>query len=124
MKIERFEQLEAWKEARALVSQVYRLAKKTGDFERDYRFRDQLTAATVSSMSNIAEGFARRSDQEFTHFFFITKSSCAEVQSLLYVVVDQRHLTEEELRQLYTQADKVARLTSGLISYLLQSVQK
>jgi four helix bundle protein len=124
MKIERFEDLEAWKEARTLVSKIYELTKKTADFGRDYRFRDQLTAAAVSVMSNIAEGFSRRSDREFTQFLFITKGSCAEVQSLLYVALDQRYLTEATFQQLYAQADKVARLTSGLISYLLQTVEK
>jgi four helix bundle protein len=111
MKIERFEDLEAWKEARTLVSKIYELTKKTADFGRDYRFRDQLTAAAVSVMSNIAEGFSRRSDREFTQFLFITKGSCAEVQSLLYVALDQRYLTEATFQQLYAQADKVARLT-------------
>ncbi|MGE0683588.1 MAG: four helix bundle protein [Candidatus Binatia bacterium] len=48
MGIERFEELETWQEARVLVSQVYELTKKTVNFGRDYRFRDQLTAASVS----------------------------------------------------------------------------
>jgi len=121
MKIERFEDLEAWREARILVSQIYGLAKETEHFGRDYRFCDQLTAAAVSVMSNIAEGFSRRSDREFTHFLFITKGSCAEVQSLLYVALDQRHTTEPGFQRLYGQTEKVARLTSRLITYLLQS---
>jgi len=124
MKIERFEELEAWKKARILVSQIYGLVRKTTDFGRDYRFRDQLTAAAVSVMSNIAEGFSRRSDREFTQFLFIAKGSCAEVQSLLYVALDQHYLTETDFQELYDQADQVARLTSGLISYLLHSSQK
>lgn len=119
MKIERFEELEAWKEARGLVSQVYEKTRESADLGRDYRFRDQLTAAAVSAMSNIAEGFSRRTDREFTQFLFITKGSCAEVQSLLYVVLDQRYLPEADFQRLYAQAEKVARLTSGLITYLL-----
>jgi four helix bundle protein len=75
-------------------------------------------------MSNSAEGFAHKSDREFTHFLFITKGPCAEVQSLLYGALDQRHMTQEDFQQLYTQADKVAKLTSGLISYLFFSETK
>lgn len=121
MKLERFEELEAWKEARVLVSQVYNLIKGTARSERDYRFCDQFTAAAVSVMSNIAEGFSRRSDREFAQFLFIAKGSCAEVQSLLYLALDQRYTTEADRQSLYAQTDKVARLTSGLITYLLRT---
>jgi four helix bundle protein len=121
MKIERFEELEAWKEARMLVSQVYGITRETTKLRQDYRFRDQLTAAAVSVMSNIAEGFSRRTDREFTQFLFIAKGSCAEVQSLLYVALDQRYVAEADFQKLYAQAEKVAKLTSGFISYLLRS---
>ena len=124
MKLARFEELEAWKEARVLVSQVYAMIRETANLRRDYRFRDQLTAAAVSVMSNIAEGFSRRSDREFTHFLFIAKGSCAEVQSLLYVALDQQYMTEADFQRLYAQAEKVARLTSGLITYLLRTTQR
>lgn len=124
MKIERFEELEAWKDARVLVSQVYELTKRTDSFGRDYRFRDQITAAAVSVMSNIAEGFSRRSSREFIQFLFIAKGSCAEVQSLLYVALDQRYATEPDFQRFYGQAEKVARLTSGLITYLLRRVRE
>ncbi len=121
MKIERFEELEAWKEARVLVSQVYGITREATNVRQDSRFRDQLTAAAVSVMSNIAEGFSRRTDREFTQFLFIAKGSCAEVQSLLYVALDQRYVAEADFQRLYAQAEKVAKLTSGLITYLLRS---
>jgi four helix bundle protein len=120
MTIQRFEDLEAWKEARVLVAEVYKLVQRAEDFKRDYRFRDQITAAAVSTMSNIAEGFARRSDREFVQFLFITKGSCAEVQSLLYAALDQRYVAENDFQQCYARAEKVAKLTSGLITYLLR----
>src|SRR5712691_5665190 len=111
MKVVRFEDLEAWKEARALVSQVYKMVRATKDLKRDYRFCDQITAAAVSVMSNIAEGFSRRSGREFTQFLFIAKGSCGEVQSLLYVALDQQYLTVPEFQRLYAQSETVAKLT-------------
>jgi len=72
-------------------------------------------------MSNIAEGFSRRSDREFVQFLFIAKGSCAEVQSLFYVALDQQYMTDNDFQKLYAQADKVAKLTSGLITYLLRT---
>lgn len=119
MKIERFEDLQAWKEARALVSQIYRAIRTAESLKRDYRFRDQIAAAAVSVMSNVAEGFSRRSDREFTQYLFIAKGSCAEVQSLLYVALDQEYISQTDFDALYEQAEKAAKLISGLITYLL-----
>ena len=124
MKIERFEDLEAWQAARVLVSQVYDMTRQAQDTERDYRFRDQITAAAVSVMSNIAEGFSRRTDREFAQFLFISKGSCAEVQSLLYVALDQGYTNKADFQRIYGQAESVARLTSGLITYLLRNTTK
>ena len=124
MKVERFEDLEAWKAARVLVSQVYDMTGQAQDTVRDYRFRDQITAAAVSVMSNIAEGFSRRTDREFAQFLFISKGSCAEVQSLLYVALDQGYTNKVSFQKIYGQAESVARLTSGLITYLLRNTTK
>ena len=82
MKVERFEDLEVWKEARGLVSMVYQAAKENGAIGKDYRFRDQINAAAVSVMSNIAEGFCRRTNKEFVQFLLVAKGSCAEVRTL------------------------------------------
>ncbi len=71
-------------------------------------------------MSNIAEGFSRRSDKEFTQFLFVAKGSTAEVQSLLYVALDQEYLTETDFSALYEKADEVARILSGFITSLLR----
>ncbi len=65
MRIERFEDLECWQEARILVKMVYKSIDDSEKFKKDYRFRDQITSAAVSTMSNIAEGFSRKSNKEF-----------------------------------------------------------
>ena len=119
LKIERFEDIKAWQEARVLVRMIYDAAKSDKAFSSDYRFRDQIRSAAVSIMSNIAEGFSRRSTKEFTQFLFIAKASAAEVQSQLYVALDQTYLTQEQFDHLYAKSDEVARITSGLIQYLL-----
>jgi len=121
MNITRFENLDCWKEARILVSAVYQAAREGKTFKQDYRFRDQITAAAVSIMSNVAEGFSRRSDREFTQFLFIAKGSCGEVQSLLYVAVDQAYISKAEFTRLYEHTEVVAKLISRLITYLLAS---
>ena len=118
VKIQRFEDLECWQEARKLVNMVYRAADDNERFKKDYRFRDQITSAAVSAMSNIAEGFSRKSNKEFIQFLFISKSSVSEVQSLLYAARDRNYVNDKTFDTVYQQGDKVARIDSGLITYL------
>jgi len=117
--IKRFEDIRAWQEARVLTKQIYALCKQSLGLRGDRRLRDQLQAASVSVMSNIAEGFSRRTDKEFTQFLFVAKGSTAEVQSLLYVALDQDYLSEQDFAGLYSKADEVARILSGFITSLL-----
>jgi len=118
MKIERFEDIEAWQEARKLVRLVYESVNKNPEFKRDFRLVNQIQAAAVSSMSNIAEGFCRRSNKEFIQYLYISKSSAAEVQSDLYVALDQNYITQEDFNIVYEQAEIVSKKDSGFIKYL------
>jgi four helix bundle protein len=119
MKIEKFEDIQAWQEARILVEMIYGAIKLNKSFYNDYKFREQITDAAVSIMSNIAEGFSRRSNKEFIQFLFISKSSAAEVQSHLYVALDQEYMTKPQFNMMYDQADKICRYVSNFITYLL-----
>lgn len=118
MKILKFEDLECWQEAKKLVNMVYDMINSDEKFKRDYRLRDQVTSAAVSTMSNIAEGFSRQSNKEFIQFLYIAKSSASEVQSILYVALDQNYLSKEAFDNIYNQADKVSKISSGFIKYL------
>jgi four helix bundle protein len=124
MKVTRFEDLQCWQEARKLVNMVYEAIKKSPEFQKDFRLVGQITDASVSSMSNIAEGFSRRSDKEFIQFLFVSKSSATEVQSEAYVALDQKYISEDEFQKIYDQAEKVSRMNSGLITYLLHDEKK
>lgn len=118
MKINRFEEIEAWQEARKLVNLVYMAINNSKSFKQDYRLVGQIQGASVSAMSNISEGFFRRSNKEFIQYLFISKSSAAEVQSQLYVALDQKYITKEAFKEIYQQADKVSKMNSGFIKYL------
>lgn len=97
MKIERFEQIQGWQEARSLTRTVYDMTRKDG-FARDFGLRDQIQRSSVSVMANIAEGFERRSRKEFTQFLGIALGSCAEVRSHLYVALDQDYISDAEFK--------------------------
>lgn len=115
--IERFEDIQAWQKARELVREIYRACTE-GRTSRDFGFRDQICRAAVSSMSNVAEGFARRSDRDFAHFLDIARGSVMEVKSLLYVALDVGYVEKSEFEKLYKTADETAALISGFTSYL------
>lgn len=117
MKLTRFEDLECWQEARNLVRTVY-AATRDGAFKKDLRLSGQIQAAAASVMANIAEGFIRRSDKEFIQFLFIAMSSAAEVQSHLYIALDQGYVDQKQFDDMYTQANKTAMIISGLLKYL------
>ena len=116
-RINRFEEIEAWKKARVLVKQVYEMTGRPS-FSKDFALKDQLRRAAVSIISNIAEGFSRQTDQEFIQFLFIAKGSVSEVQSQLYVALDLGYVPDGHFSRCYEGADEVARLLSGFIKYL------
>jgi four helix bundle protein len=112
-RIERFEDLIAWQKARLLTRAVY-AASREGRFAKDFRLSGQIQSAAVSIMSNIAEGFERRSTNEYHHFLSISKASCAEVRSLLYVAFDEEYINETKFSELMKQAEEVARIVGAL----------
>ncbi|MCG2749311.1 MAG: four helix bundle protein [Desulfobulbaceae bacterium] len=81
-KVERFEDLIAWQKARQLTKEIYKETKGE-PFSRDFGLCDQIRSASVSIMSNIAEGFERAGRAEFHQFLVIVKGSAAEVRSQL-----------------------------------------
>lgn len=115
--INRFEDLECWQQARKIVNRVYRVCR-VGEFRRDYGLVDQMKRAALSIMANIAEGFSRKGNKEFIQFLFIAKSSAAELQSHLYVGLDQGYIHQPQFDELYEGADKVQRQISNFIKYL------
>jgi four helix bundle protein len=122
-KIERFEDIEAWKKARAFTKSVYD-ASDDGRFAKDFPLRDQLRRAVISIMSNIAEGFERGGDQEFLHFLAMAKASCGEARSQLYIALDRGYLKEMRFNGLADQAQGISRMIAGFMTYLQKSPLK
>lgn len=91
---------------------------KVPRWQKDVRLGAQIQSAAASVMANIAEGFVRRSSKEFIQFLFIAMSSSAEVQSHLYIAVDQGYVSKGVFDSIYEQGNKTAKIISGLITYL------
>jgi four helix bundle protein len=118
MRIERFEDIEAWQLARELACKVYDLTKKT-EFARDFGLRGQIQDAAGSSMHNIAEGFDSETNPEFVRFLRYAKRSCTEVQSELYMALDQQYITDAEFEDVYDHAGRTRAPIRGFINYLV-----
>jgi len=112
-RIERFEDFIAWQKARRLTHDIY-LATSQGRFAADFGLKDQIRRASVSSMSNVAEGFERGKPGEFHQFLSIAKGSCAELRSQLYVAFDAGYIGQQEFESLMQQATEVGQIIGGL----------
>jgi len=122
-RIEKFEDIEAWQKARELTREIYRVTNQ-GALAKDFGLRDQIRRASVSIMSNIAEGFGRGGNREFVQFLSVAKGSVSEVQAQLYVAMDAGYLTKDQFDQLYRLSQSTGNLIGGFIRYLTKSADK
>ena len=117
---QRFEDIEAWQKARELTKAIYALSND-GQFARDFGLRDQIRRASVSIMSNIAEGFGRGGNKEFIQVLSTAKGSASEVQAQLYVALDAGYINQDQFQKLYSETEATARMIAGLLRYLQNS---
>jgi four helix bundle protein len=110
----KFEELEIWKMSREIVKIIYIDLKDS----RDYGFRDQICRCAVSIMNNIAEGFERNSTNEFIRFLIISKGSCGELKSMLYICEDLNLISESEILMLKQKTEILLVKIGGMIKYL------
>ena len=115
--IRRFEDLECWQKARKLANAIYALTEQTR-LARDFELRDQLQAVAGSVMHNIAEGFDSGTNPEFIRFLKIARRSASEVQSELYLALDRKYVTQEQMVLAYELATEAKQLVNGFIAYL------
>ncbi len=112
MKIEKFEDIIAWQKSKELTLLLYSLFAKNQDFG----FRDQIQRASVSIMNNIAEGFERNNKKEFRRFLLISKASCGEVRSMLYIALSLKYITEENFNKTYALSIEISKIISSFIT--------
>ena len=114
MKIERFEDIIAWQKAKEMAVLIYK------DFaeSKDFGFKDQIQRASVSVMNNIAEGFERKTNNEFKQFLYIAKGSCGEVRSMLYLAKELNKISEKNFNILFVIVEEISKILSGFIKSL------
>ena len=119
MKFNTFEEIIAWQKAQELTLIIY---KKFYSM-KDYSYRNQVTKAATSIMNNIAEGFERKSNKDFSKFLFIAKGSCGEVRSMVHLGHSLKYLSESDSTDLNNKTIEISKMLSGLIKalYTLQT---
>ena len=114
MKIEHFEDIIAWQQARKLAKFLFLIFKDS----KDYGFKDQILRAVVSILNNIAEGFERNSDKELKQFLYISKGSCGEVRSMIYLAADFGYMADTQFAEGFAHCQEISRMLSGFIKKL------
>ncbi|NTW33287.1 MAG: four helix bundle protein [Bacteroidetes bacterium] len=114
MKIEKFEDIIAWQKAKDLAVLIYSIFENC----KDYSYRDQIQRASVSVMNNIAEGFERKTNNEFKYFLYIAKGSCGEVRSMLLLGFELKKFSKSDYEKCYNLSLEISKILSGLIKTL------
>lgn len=111
MKIEKFEDVIAWKKGKELTILVYKIFKNCKDFS----FKNQIERASVSIMNNIAEGFERKTNKELRNFLFIAKGSAGEVRSMLELGLELEYIKEKDFERMKNMVLEISKILSGFI---------
>ena len=114
MIIKKFEDILAWQKSKDFILKIY----KNFSFCKDYSFKDQILRASVSIMNNIAEGYEKMSNNDFKKFLYISKGSCGEVRSMLYLALEFKYISKYDFDFLYAQSIEISKILSGLIKKL------
>lgn len=117
MKINNFEEIQFWKDSIEVAKDVYKLTSK-GSFTKDYFLRDQVRRSVVSISSNIAEGFERYSNNEFSRFLKIAKGSCGEARSQIFLAFELGFINEVEYKNTATSLTEISKQIGAFIKYL------
>jgi four helix bundle protein len=116
-----FEKLDVWQKAIDFADLVYKLTRQFPDEER-FGLTNQMRRAAVSISSNIAEGSSRSSKSDFARFVEIATGSVFEVISQAFIAHRQSFLSEDQFRKIYTDAEELSRMLSGLRKSLLSTL--
>ena len=115
-----FEELKVWQKARILCQQVFVLTEQK-PFSQDYKLKGQINVSSGSVMDNIAEGFGRQGNNEFTNFLTISNGSLMEVKSQLYRALDRNYINRLKFDELCALIVEISKIIFGLIAYLGKS---
>ena len=119
----RFEDLYIYKEAQGLVGEIYKITKNK-EFARDYNLVNQIRRAAISVVANIAEGYERGTNTEFTQFLYISKASCGEIRAEIEIARNQGYISEVKHKEIYEYCCRIGGMISSFIKSMKESGYK
>jgi four helix bundle protein len=115
-----FENLDVWQLSRQVCRDVHPIVLDAAR-RRDYPLSQQLNRAALSIIANIAEGYLRRTQREFSAFLRIAAGSNAEVRALLYAALDREHASDVSIARLLHRSNQIGRMLQGLLGAVQES---
>ena len=112
MAVQKFEDLIVWQKSQDLAVEVYNMFKDC----KDFAFKDQITRATVSISNNIAEGFERSSNADFSRFLYFSLGSVSEVRSMLYLAIRLELINSEKSKLVLDATNQISKMLYGLLN--------
>lgn len=122
-KVDRFEELKVWQHTIEIGLRIYHLTDQN-HISKDYRAKDQLIGAAISTSNNIAEGFEYNSTRQFIRYLAIAKGSAGELRSQLYLLLKAEKINQSEYEILYLELIKISSEIKGFIKYLNEFEKK
>ena len=117
MKVKDYKDLKIWQKGIEIVDKVYEI---TSGFPKSelYGLAGQMRRAAVSIPSNVAEGFARKSNKEYKQFLYVSLGSCAELDTQLIIAKRRGYVEGRKAKELAEEINHESRMLSSLISKL------
>ncbi|CAM3352868.1 four helix bundle protein [Aequorivita lipolytica] len=110
-----YRELEIWKNGITIVEKIYEISAKLPVDER-FGLKSQITRASISIPSNIAEGCSRNSEMEFKRFLEIAIGSLFEVETQLTICERLGFLNGDDFKDTLILLNKEAKMINSLIS--------
>ncbi|TDB02882.1 four helix bundle protein [Halomonas marinisediminis] len=109
----RFEDLEVWKRAARLSTNIYQHFSDS----RDFGFKDQITRSSLSIASNIAEGYERIGEKDRIRFLNYAKGSCGELRTQIYIGTQIGYIDRQVGKLWVEETHELSRMLYGLMNH-------
>jgi len=120
--IQKYTDLEVWLKSRELTNSIYTISKSFPEAER-FGLTNQMRRCAVSVPSNIAEGCGRSSFKETVHFLYIARGSLYELETQLYLSLDQKFISNDMSQELQDNVITCKKLLNGFINYYKSKIE-
>lgn len=111
----RLEDIEVWKRGCRLAVEIYQFVERD-PLAKNWGLRDQIQRAAISIPSNIAEGYERDSAAEFRRYLRISKGSCGELRTQLYIVKALGIVSDDDVKPLIKECIEISSMLKSLAS--------